>query len=438
MPSFSVGLDRKTTLADGRTVTYDLAYGGNFYAILPLEQFGLPFDRDPQGRHPRAGLALMDAINAEEEPVHPEDPSIRGCHHVHLYAPGATARHSRHAMAIHPGWFDRSPCGTGTSARMAQLHARGELPLHTEFVNESFIGTQFTGGCSAPPRSPGSRPCCPASPAAPGSPARPSTCSTRRPVPRRIRPLGSGTSMIPVDRMPPMASPRTEEASPMPPPHTPAPALPVLGGKKSSYRERVADALRAALIAGELRPGEVLLRARARRPLRRLGDPGARGHAGPGQGGPGRHRAQQGVPGHRGHREAARRVHPRPLAHRDPDHRRSGPTADPVSLEALRPAAREIVAAAAAGDLIAYVEADTRFHLGLLALAGNAHLVEVVGDLRKRARLYGLTALAESGRLLSSAQEHLELLDALLDRDEAAHAVMTRHLGHVRGMWAAP
>ncbi len=50
----------------------------------------------------------MDAINAEEEPVHPEDPTIRGCHHVHLYAPGSTARLSRHAMAIHPGWFDRS------------------------------------------------------------------------------------------------------------------------------------------------------------------------------------------------------------------------------------------------------------------------------------------------------------------------------------------
>ncbi|GAA2613695.1 hypothetical protein GCM10009863_29280 [Streptomyces axinellae] len=48
-------------------------------------------------------------------------------------------------MAIHPGWFDRSPCGTGTSARMAQLHARGELALHTDFVNESFIGTRFVG-----------------------------------------------------------------------------------------------------------------------------------------------------------------------------------------------------------------------------------------------------------------------------------------------------
>jgi proline racemase len=77
--------------------------------------------------------------------VHPLDPSVRGCHHVQLLAPGSTAEHSRHAMAIHPGWFDRSPCGTGTSARMAQLHARGQLAVGAEFVNESFIGTRFTG-----------------------------------------------------------------------------------------------------------------------------------------------------------------------------------------------------------------------------------------------------------------------------------------------------
>jgi DNA-binding GntR family transcriptional regulator len=113
-------------------------------------------------------------------------------------------------------------------------------------------------------------------------------------------------------------------------------------------------------------------------------------------------------------------------------------SADPAALEALRPVAREIVTAAAAGDLIAYVEADVRFHLGLLALAGNAHLVEVVGDLRKRSRLYGLQALVEAGRLESSAEEHLEILDALVARDEeAVRAVMTRHLGHVRGLWAA-
>jgi proline racemase len=48
-------------------------------------------------------------------------------------------------MAIHPGWFDRSPCGTGTSARLAQLHARGELGIGDELVNESYIGSRFTG-----------------------------------------------------------------------------------------------------------------------------------------------------------------------------------------------------------------------------------------------------------------------------------------------------
>ncbi|MDW4910578.1 proline racemase family protein [Streptomyces sp. ADMS] len=145
VPSFAVELGRKATLADGRTVTYDLAFGGNFYAILPLDEFGLPFERERRDDILAAGLALMDAINADSAPVHPENPTINGVHHVYLAAPGSTAARSRHAMAVHPGWFDRSPCGTGTSARMAQLHARGELPLHQDFLNESFIGTSFTG-----------------------------------------------------------------------------------------------------------------------------------------------------------------------------------------------------------------------------------------------------------------------------------------------------
>jgi proline racemase len=126
-------------------VRYDLAYGGNFYAMVELAELGLPFDRAEKQRLLDAGLAIMEAVNAQAEPVHALDASIRGCHHVQLIAPGSDARHSRHAMAIHPGWFDRSPCGTGTSARMAQLHARGELALDTDFVNESFIGTRFVG-----------------------------------------------------------------------------------------------------------------------------------------------------------------------------------------------------------------------------------------------------------------------------------------------------
>ncbi|GGR84778.1 GntR family transcriptional regulator [Streptomyces sp. MBT70] len=215
-------------------------------------------------------------------------------------------------------------------------------------------------------------------------------------------------------------------------------ALPRLGGRRSSYRERVADALRAALIAGELRPGEVYsapsLAARfgvSATPVREaMLDLAKEGLV-------------DTVP-NKGFRVTV--VSDRQLDEYTqiralieiPTVVALARTADRVSLEALRPAAREIVQAAAAGDLIAYVEADTRFHLGLLALAGNAHLVEVVADLRGRSRLYGLTALVRTGRLLASAEEHLELLDALLERDEqAVDAIMTRHLGHVRGLWAA-
>ncbi|NUW41639.1 proline racemase family protein [Nonomuraea rhodomycinica] len=145
VPSYSDRLDASVTVPGYGDIRYDLAYGGNFYAIVDLDAYGLPFDRKAKNEILAAGLATMAAINAADEPVHREDGRIRGCHHVYFAGPGSDARHSRHAMAIHPGWFDRSPCGTGTSARMAQLHARGELPLGRDFVNESFIGTRFVG-----------------------------------------------------------------------------------------------------------------------------------------------------------------------------------------------------------------------------------------------------------------------------------------------------
>jgi proline racemase len=143
--SFSMTLDAEVDVPGRGTVRYDLAYGGNFYAMVELAELDLPFDRTAKDALLRAGLDIMTAINVSAEPVHPTDSTIRGCHHVALIAPGSDARHSKHAMAIHPGWFDRSPCGTGTSARMAQLYARGELDLGADFVNESFIGTHFVG-----------------------------------------------------------------------------------------------------------------------------------------------------------------------------------------------------------------------------------------------------------------------------------------------------
>lgn len=106
-------------------------------------------------------------------------------------------------------------------------------------------------------------------------------------------------------------------------------------------------------------------------------------------------------------------------------------------LEALRPVAEEIVRAARDHDLIGYLEADRQFHLSLLALSGNERLVETVGDLRKRSRLYGLTGLDKRGELIPSAEEHLELLDLMLDGEaKKAEKCMARHLGHVRSLWA--
>ncbi|MBN3931199.1 GntR family transcriptional regulator [Streptomyces verrucosisporus] len=113
-------------------------------------------------------------------------------------------------------------------------------------------------------------------------------------------------------------------------------------------------------------------------------------------------------------------------------------TAARERLEALRPTAEETVVAARAGDLAGCLEADRRFHLGLLALAGNARLVETVDDLRKRSRLHALAGNAEAGTLVASAREHTALLDLVLAGDAAAAGEhMRRHLAHARSMGAA-
>jgi proline racemase len=145
VPAYSVRLDDTVDVPGYGPIRYSLAFGGNFYAMVDLDDVGLPFDRSHQQEILTAGLAIMDAINTTAPPRHPEIDGVNHCHHVEFLAPGSTAEHSRHAMAIYPGWFDRSPCGTGTSARMAELWARGELALDTDFLNDSFIGSRFVG-----------------------------------------------------------------------------------------------------------------------------------------------------------------------------------------------------------------------------------------------------------------------------------------------------
>ena len=145
VPAFVVGLDAEVEVDGFGTVRYDMAFGGNFYALVAADSVGLdPIPASGQ-RLIDAGLAIASEINRSARPVHPLDAAIGGCKHVVFHAGGDDGAHARNATAIHPGWLDRSPCGTGTSARMAALHARGELAIGEEFVNESVIGSRFVG-----------------------------------------------------------------------------------------------------------------------------------------------------------------------------------------------------------------------------------------------------------------------------------------------------
>ncbi|MDY0906877.1 4-hydroxyproline epimerase [Pedobacter sp. CFBP9032] len=128
------------------TLIFDVAYGGNFYAIV-----------DPQSNFP--GLenytasqlitwsqTIRKRINEKYTFVHPQDATINGCSHV-LWT-GATldpTSTARNAVFYGDKAIDRSPCGTGTSARMAQWHAKGKLNKGEDFIHESFIGSKFTG-----------------------------------------------------------------------------------------------------------------------------------------------------------------------------------------------------------------------------------------------------------------------------------------------------
>src|SRR6266568_2467338 len=123
-------------------VTLDVAWGGNYYAILPAGSVGLDVRPDQHDELIRVGLRIIDAVNEQLEFAHPEQPEIAECKHVILTS---VDRDARSAVVIHPGWIDRSPCGTGTSARMATLATRGELGLDTDFEHRSLIGSMFTG-----------------------------------------------------------------------------------------------------------------------------------------------------------------------------------------------------------------------------------------------------------------------------------------------------
>lgn len=146
VPSYLAHQGIDLHIPDLGNLTVDIAYGGNFYIIVE------PQDNYPGLEHWSAAKILhyspiiRNTVNQLVECIHPEDPTVKGASHL-LWTGQPKTEGSDAANAVFYGekGIDRSPCGTGTSARMAQLFAKGKLQVGDSFVHESYIGSQFIG-----------------------------------------------------------------------------------------------------------------------------------------------------------------------------------------------------------------------------------------------------------------------------------------------------
>lgn len=127
-------------------LTFDVAYGGNFYAIVDPQQNFEGIHKHTAGDIIRWSQEVRNSINKKYEFVHPENDTIRGLSHMLWTGDTINSKAmARNAVFYGDKAIDRSPCGTGTSARMAQWHAKGKLKTGEDFIHESYIGSQFIG-----------------------------------------------------------------------------------------------------------------------------------------------------------------------------------------------------------------------------------------------------------------------------------------------------
>lgn len=158
VPAFAVHLDAALDVPQLGQVTVDVAYGGMFYVIADAEPLGLKLVPEQGGEIARIGQMLTTAAREQLPAVHPEHPEIAGVSISQLSAPPDRPGASRkNAVVVSTGeldwerpetWtgaLDRSPCGTGTCAKMAAMFAKGDLELNQDFHHEGILGTVFTG-----------------------------------------------------------------------------------------------------------------------------------------------------------------------------------------------------------------------------------------------------------------------------------------------------
>jgi len=152
VPAMVLHRDAMIEVAGHGSLRVDVAYGGMMYVIADAADLGFAIRPDEAADLSRVGEKVKAAAAAQLPAVHPETPAIHTVNQT-LWA-GPLRREngvlsSRNGVIVSPGRLDRSPCGTGTTARLALLHARGEIAAGESFVHESIIGTRFTGVIAA-------------------------------------------------------------------------------------------------------------------------------------------------------------------------------------------------------------------------------------------------------------------------------------------------
>jgi proline racemase len=150
VPAFATHLDAKIDVPGLGAVTVDVAYGGMFYVIADAGQFDLRLAPDEARDIVRVAERIKAAARDQLPIAHPENSGIDGVSIAQISGPPSRPGVDRkNAVVVSTGTLagvlDRSPCGTGTCAKMAVLHAKGQLPLGRDFVHEGILGTTFTG-----------------------------------------------------------------------------------------------------------------------------------------------------------------------------------------------------------------------------------------------------------------------------------------------------
>ncbi len=146
VPSFLYAKDIALEVPEFGRIVIDVAFGGNFFAMVPARALGVAVRRDTVGQLVRIGMLVKMAANEKLRVRHPIDQHIASIELAEIYEEPDPARHiARSVIIFGEGQLDRSPCGTGISAAMAMHYAKGALPLGVEFTNESIIGTEFRG-----------------------------------------------------------------------------------------------------------------------------------------------------------------------------------------------------------------------------------------------------------------------------------------------------